>query len=99
MLFLCLQKHLLQKIIELISFREIILLLDGIRLEKATSLNLTPSDESEDDEDDEDDEEGIPPPEGTLTSALDSPRIWMSPSGQNIGDIYVKKISENAIAV
>uniref|UniRef100_U9UWP7 Uncharacterized protein n=1 Tax=Rhizophagus irregularis (strain DAOM 181602 / DAOM 197198 / MUCL 43194) TaxID=747089 RepID=U9UWP7_RHIID len=46
----------------------------------------------------ESDEEALPP-EDSLTFALNSSKIWTLPSGQNVGDIYAKKISENARAI
>ncbi|CAG8571642.1 3517_t:CDS:10 [Diversispora eburnea] len=44
-----------------------------------------------------DDDEDIPP-EDSFLSASSGPKVWILPSGQNVGDIYASKISENARA-
>ncbi|POG64499.1 hypothetical protein GLOIN_2v1483846 [Rhizophagus irregularis DAOM 181602=DAOM 197198] len=59
---------------------------------KSFSRKKTPSN------DNDEDEEALPP-EDSLTFALNSSKIWTLPSGQNVGDIYAKKISENARAI
>ncbi|CAG8623587.1 5625_t:CDS:10 [Gigaspora rosea] len=48
--------------------------------------------------DNDEDEEALPS-EDSLTFAFNSSKAWDLPSGQNVGDIYAKKISENARAI
>ncbi|CAG8593136.1 1140_t:CDS:10 [Diversispora eburnea] len=64
---------------------------DGIKIKKPNRLNLISSDDSSQETDDED-----IPPEDSFLSASNGPKIWILPSGQNVGDIYANKISENA---
>ncbi|PKY51789.1 hypothetical protein RhiirA4_546754 [Rhizophagus irregularis] len=59
---------------------------------KSFSRKKTPSN-------DNDENEEALSPEDSLTFALNSSKIWTLPSGQNVGDIYAKKISENARAI
>ncbi|CAG8671705.1 1168_t:CDS:2, partial [Ambispora gerdemannii] len=73
----------------------------GAKIEKATPLNLLPSDNDDSTEeynDDNDDEEGFPSSEETLDFILNNQSSWILPSNLNVGDIFAKKISENAEA-
>ncbi|CAG8752227.1 16728_t:CDS:2, partial [Rhizophagus irregularis] len=83
---------------------------DGTRLEKATPLNLLPSDDEDDNDDfsqDDDDysshdynsdEEDVPAPEEALDSVLDNKKPWTLPSGKDFNDIVAKNMSANAKA-
>lgn len=75
---------------------------DGTKIEKPTSLNLTPSDESEDDDlstsanDDEDDEkDDVPDPE-ILNFSSSNSRKWSLPSGKFVEDIFITNVSKNS---
>ncbi|CAG8838486.1 32271_t:CDS:2, partial [Gigaspora margarita] len=66
---------------------------DGTRFDKATSLNLLPSDESgpslilvNDDEDDEND--NVPDPNEIPDLSPSGPQVWSLPSGKYVEDIF-----------
>ncbi|RIA87111.1 hypothetical protein C1645_740372 [Glomus cerebriforme] len=83
--FLSARKHIYGN--KLISVREI-LLPDGNKVEKATPLNLLPSDDDDSPDDKEhselDNDEDIPAPEETLNSVLNASKSWILPSGKKV---------------
>lgn len=77
---------------------------DGTKITKPSPLNYAQTDEddeipSNEANDYSDEDEESLPPEDSLAFALSSSKAWPLPSGKNVGDIYSKKISENARTV
>ncbi|KAF0413192.1 hypothetical protein F8M41_007838 [Gigaspora margarita] len=74
---------------------------NGTKIMKPSPLNYVHSDEGDETDyettwnDNDEDEEALPS-EDSLTFAFNSSKTWTLPSGQNVGNIYAKKISENA---
>ncbi|CAG8438799.1 7487_t:CDS:2 [Scutellospora calospora] len=78
---------------------------DGTRFDKATPLNLIPSDESEDESvddnpslifvnDDEDDENDNVPDPNEIPDLFPNPQMWSLPSGKSVEDIFAMNVSK-----
>ncbi|GBC23797.2 hypothetical protein GLOIN_2v1726076 [Rhizophagus irregularis DAOM 181602=DAOM 197198] len=79
---------------------------DGTKITKPSPINYVVEGDETDDgipskeaNDYSDDDEEALPPEDSLSFALSNSKVWTLPSGKNVGDIYSKKISENARTV
>lgn len=79
---------------------------DGVRFDKATSLNLLPSDESGDDDpslilvnyDEDDENDNAPDPNEIPDLSPSGPQVWSLPSGKYVEDIFAANVTKNSKA-